>query len=128
MQLDGVEGRSNIVSMPREGRLDAPGTLHHVMARGIEGIDIFRTDEDRNDFLNRLTYQYETETLGIAEEKLRLERRTRDVVKVTKLVCQLEGRKFEFTGASIARFLGVTTSLVKRYSAPEELSELRDIL
>jgi hypothetical protein len=101
MQLDGVEGRSNIVSMPREARLDAPGTLHHVMARGIEGIDIFRTDEDRYDFLNRLTYQCETETLGIAEEKLRLERRTRDVVKVTKLVCQLEVRKFGFTGQAL---------------------------
>jgi len=39
--------------MPREARLDAPGTLHHVMGRGIERTDIFRTDEDRNDFLNR---------------------------------------------------------------------------
>ena len=28
-------------------RLDTPGALHHVMARGIEGADIFRTDEDR---------------------------------------------------------------------------------
>ena len=33
--------------MPRQARLDAPGTLHHVMARGIEGADIFRTDKIR---------------------------------------------------------------------------------
>ena len=44
-----------MVAIPRKAGLDAPGTLHHVMAQGIEGIDIFRPDEDRNDFLNRLT-------------------------------------------------------------------------
>jgi putative transposase len=40
--------------MPRHARLDAPGTLHHVMGRGIEGTKIFRTGFDRNDFLKRL--------------------------------------------------------------------------
>jgi hypothetical protein len=29
--------------MPRQPRLDAPGTLHHVMGRGIEAGKIFRT-------------------------------------------------------------------------------------
>ena len=66
------------------------------------------------------------ERQGVAEEKLKLERRTRDVVKVTKLICQLAVRKFGYTGASVARFLGVTTSLVNRYAASRELSELRD--
>ncbi len=40
--------------MPRGPRLDAPGTLHHVMVRGIEGTRIFRTDGDREDFVKRL--------------------------------------------------------------------------
>lgn len=40
--------------MPRQARLDAPGTLHHVIGRGIEGAKIFRTPEDRQDFLTRL--------------------------------------------------------------------------
>jgi hypothetical protein len=40
--------------MPRQARLDAPGTLHHVMGRGIEGTKIFRNKEDRTDFLQRL--------------------------------------------------------------------------
>jgi putative transposase len=40
--------------MPRHARLDAPGTLHHVMGRGIEGAKIFRTRFDREDFLNRV--------------------------------------------------------------------------
>jgi putative transposase len=34
--------------------LDAPGALHHIMGRGIERTKIFRTDQDRKDFLNRL--------------------------------------------------------------------------
>jgi len=51
--------------MPRQVRLDAPGTLHHVMARGIEGADIFRTDKDRNDFLVRLAEQCEAEALRV---------------------------------------------------------------
>ena len=41
--------------MPRLARLDAPGVLHHVMGRGIERREIFRTDIDRNDFIGRLS-------------------------------------------------------------------------
>ena len=40
--------------MARGPRLDAPGTLHHVMMRGIEKRRIFETNRDREDFLNRL--------------------------------------------------------------------------
>ena len=40
--------------MPRLPRLDAPGLLQHVMARGIEGRKIFRDDKDRKSFLGRL--------------------------------------------------------------------------
>src|SRR5512139_4015847 len=41
--------------MPRGPRLDAPGTLHHVMGRGIDRASIFRDDTDRDDFLGRLS-------------------------------------------------------------------------
>ena len=41
--------------MPRQARLDAPGLLQHVMARGIERRKLFRDDKDRKSFLNRLT-------------------------------------------------------------------------
>ena len=40
--------------MPRQRRLDAPGLLQHVMARGIERREIFHDDKDRNSFLERL--------------------------------------------------------------------------
>ncbi len=40
--------------MPRKARIDAPGALHHVMARGIERRRIFTDDTDRDDFIERL--------------------------------------------------------------------------
>ncbi|MBW1684764.1 MAG: transposase [Deltaproteobacteria bacterium] len=40
--------------MARARRLDAPGAVHHVILRGIERRRIFRSDEDRLDFLSRL--------------------------------------------------------------------------
>jgi putative transposase len=35
-------------------RLDAPGTLDHIMARGIERRRIFKSDRDREGFLDRM--------------------------------------------------------------------------
>jgi len=40
--------------MPRQSRIDAPGALHHVIIRGIERTVIFRDDQDRESFLDRL--------------------------------------------------------------------------
>ncbi|MBI3121889.1 MAG: transposase, partial [candidate division NC10 bacterium] len=40
--------------MPRGPRLDTPGALHHVMARGLDRQVIFRDDRDRDDFVRRL--------------------------------------------------------------------------
>ena len=41
--------------MVRQARLDAPGVLHHVMARGIERRPIFIDDRDRDEFVRRLS-------------------------------------------------------------------------
>jgi len=40
--------------MVRPARLDAPGTLHHVMVRGIEGQRIVDNVQDRKEFVTRL--------------------------------------------------------------------------
>jgi putative transposase len=40
--------------MPRQARLDAPGTLHHVMIRGIEKRNIVDNRKDREDFVSRM--------------------------------------------------------------------------
>lgn len=39
--------------MPRQSRIDAPGALHHIICRGIEGGLIFKDDTDRDHFLDR---------------------------------------------------------------------------
>jgi putative transposase len=50
--------------MPRGPRLDAPGCLHHVIARGIERRPLFADDADREDLLARLAVL--TERTGTA--------------------------------------------------------------
>jgi putative transposase len=40
--------------MPRKARIIVPGAFHHVMARGIEGRDLFKDDEDRRQFIKLL--------------------------------------------------------------------------
>ena len=39
--------------MPRQARIDIPGHLYHVIARGIEGRKIFTDEHDYEDFLSR---------------------------------------------------------------------------
>ncbi len=39
--------------IPRQARLDAPGTLHHVILRGIERRAIVADEEDRRQFVER---------------------------------------------------------------------------
>jgi putative transposase len=40
--------------MPRRARLVFPGTLHHIIVRGIEKKNIVKDDDDRNSFVKRL--------------------------------------------------------------------------
>jgi REP element-mobilizing transposase RayT len=53
--------------MPRQSRIDASGALHHVIGRGIGQRTIFDDDQDRSDFINRLSnILKETKTLCYA--------------------------------------------------------------
>ena len=50
--------------MPRQARLDAPGTLYHVIICGIERKEIVKDDHDRQSFVYRMgTIALETGTL-----------------------------------------------------------------
>ena len=40
--------------MPRQARLDLPGTLHHVIVRGIEQRHIVDDEKDRRNFIERM--------------------------------------------------------------------------
>src|SRR3972149_4329427 len=51
-RLSDITDRWSIaVRMPRGPRLDAPGCLHHVIARGIERCPLLHADEDRQDLI-----------------------------------------------------------------------------
>ncbi|MFH1976833.1 MAG: transposase [Pseudomonadota bacterium] len=39
----------------RKSRIDAPGAMHHIIVRGIDRQKLFNKDEDRNNFLSRLS-------------------------------------------------------------------------
>ena len=41
---------------PRKALITAPGAVHHVMSRGIDGRPLFRGDEDRRGFLSYLEH------------------------------------------------------------------------
>ena len=51
--------------MPRLARLDAPGVLHHVMGRGIEGSKLFLNNRDRNDFIARLAQLAQDDAMAV---------------------------------------------------------------
>jgi putative transposase len=58
--------------MPRQARLDAPGTLHHVIIRGIEKRRIVDDGADREEFLVRMiSIAEDTETVLYAWSLMR---------------------------------------------------------
>jgi hypothetical protein len=74
--------------------LDAPGNLHHVIGRGIEGTKIFRNEGDKRNFLSRVAQ-----------------------------FCQA-GFWMGYTAAEVARFLGVTAWAVVRATHSESHPEI----
>ena len=65
---------------------------------------------------------------GIKETDLRSGMRNREVVRARRTFCQLAVREMGYTGAEVARFLGVTTSSVNRLAVSEETAELKKLL
>ena len=61
---------------------------------------------------------------GIDEALLRSGTRKRLVARTRKLFCQIAVGKLGYSGAEVARFLGVTTSCVNRLAASEEIPEI----
>jgi hypothetical protein len=53
IMFDRSKEKYELGDMPRLARMHAPGPLHHVMGRGVEGISIFRWDDGREDFLTQ---------------------------------------------------------------------------
>lgn len=51
--------------------------------------------------------------------------RKRNVVKCRKVFCQIAVKKMGYSGADVARFLGITTSGVNRLAASDVLSDTK---
>ncbi len=60
---------------------------------------------------------------GLPEAELRSGSRRRTVVRTRRLFCQVAVKGMGYSGAAVARFLGVTTSSVNRSAVSEELPE-----
>ncbi len=129
--LRSVGGWSEVVSMRRRGMgiasderiLGGGGFVERVIAeteaKERETLRLNRKVQELSDILREVG-----EREGLDERSLRMVRRSREIVRVIKLFCQLAVRKYGHTGASVARFLGVTTSLVNRYAASGDSFEL----
>jgi REP element-mobilizing transposase RayT len=63
--VQGNSGDGTHGAMPRGPRLDAPGGLHHVRARGSARQRLFQEDADRADFVQRLARVAEAEALRV---------------------------------------------------------------
>ncbi len=62
---------------------------------------------------------------GVTERELRSGIRTRAVARARKLFCQVAVKGLGYSGAAVARYLGVTTSAVNRLAVSKELPEFR---
>jgi REP element-mobilizing transposase RayT len=60
----------------------------------------------------------------VDEVELRSGLRKREVVKSRRIFCQIAVRKMGYSGADVARFLGVNTSAVNRLAVSDELPEV----
>lgn len=65
---------------------------------------------------------------GVTERALRSGSRRPGVVRARRLFCQVAVQGLGYSGAGVARFLGVTTSSVNRLAASEELPEVKRYL
>jgi len=128
--LRSVGGWSEVVSMRRRGIgirsderiLGSGGFVERVIgeaeAKERETLRLRRKVRDLGGLLREVA-----EKNDLGEEEVRSLRRRRKAVRVTKLFCHLAVRKFGYTGASVARFLGITTSLANRYAALGDVPE-----
>jgi hypothetical protein len=100
--------------MPRQSRIDAPGALHHIIARGIERKKIFQDSVDRDNFLNRLgNILTETQT-AVAGCGGRLQNRTESFPKpvsigiVFKNISSLDTPAYDMMQGTRRIYFGLT--------------------
>ena len=126
--------------MPRLARLDAPGALHHAMGRGIERKEIFYSDTDRSDFIDRLAVLVDEGALNVYAWvlmpnhfhllcKTRYRPLSSSMRKIlTGSISWIAVRELGYSGADVARYLGVTNSCVTRFIASGKKPDVDDLI
>jgi hypothetical protein len=116
--------------MPRQARLDAPGTLHHVMIRGIERSLIFKDDQDRQDFIEQKS---ENTLIDKEETLLYFSKRLNRAVKAYKEFVEADEGEDEspFTGMEAGLLLVAgsfkvkVSELIERKKVDEEIVQTK---
>ncbi len=93
--------------MPRLARLDAFGVLQYIIIRGIERRKIFRNDNDREDFLDRVSARV-AEIYGIEVDDIFLKGKQQIRVKARSLFCFWAVRELGMSLTELARRLGIS--------------------
>ena len=65
---------------------------------------------------------------GVDERELLSGLRKRQVVKSRRIFSQIAVKKMGYSGADVARFLGITTSAVNRLAFSDEVPEVKKYL
>ncbi len=65
-----------------------------------------------------------SEREGVDKAELRSGLRKRQAVKSRRVFCQIAVKKMGYSGADVARFLGINTSAVNRLAVSDELSRV----
>ena len=78
---------------------------------------------DLNEFADRVS-----KLQGIGRNQLLMGSRKREVAKARRIFCQAVVKKARYSGAEVARFLGISTSAVNRLANEEELPEIAKII
>ncbi len=117
--------------MPRLAGLDAPGILHHVIGRGIEGKEIFLKELVRYIHLNLLRAGLVKDIIELSHislGELHSGSRRRDVVEASGSISWIAVREIGYSGADVARYLGVTNSCVTRVVASGQKPDVDDLI
>ena len=114
--------------MPWKARTDAPGTLHHVIVRGIERGKIFQSDYDRKNFLNRLGKLIpETQTDCFAWELMPNGPWEINANQARSLLCIGTHRKLGMITIEIGKRLKINQSAVSRSSMRGQRIEKKSV-
>jgi len=122
---------SEVVSLRRKGEREAWDErilgsgefVERVVEESEEGMkETLRRRKRVKDLPALLREVAKREELG--EEEMMGRSRREPAVRGRKIFCQVAVRKLGYTGASVARFLGMTTSSVNRMARLEEMTEL----